>query len=78
MADCVHLLAARDTLRGTATLNWSVETPIRQWDGVSTTGSPPRVTQLRLVSQDLDGTIPPELATARRLATSLRLEGERP
>ena len=73
MADCVHLLAAKDTLRGTATLNWSVETPIRQWDGVSTTGSPPRVTQLRLVSQDLDGTIPPELA--RLPLTSLRLNG---
>ena len=73
MADCIHLLAARDTLQGTATLNWSVDTPIRQWDGVSTTGSPPRVTQLRLVSQGLTGTIPPELA--RLPLTSLRLRG---
>ena len=62
MQDCMALLAARDTLRGTATLNWSVDTAIADWDGVKITGTPRRVTQVRLVSRGLTGTIPPELA----------------
>ena len=65
MRDCIHLLGLKDTLAGTATLNWSVDTPIRQWDGVSTTGSPPRVTQLRLRGNDLSGCVPPALRSVR-------------
>ena len=34
VSDCVALLAARDTLAGTATLNWAAETPITEWDSV--------------------------------------------
>ena len=61
MRDCINLLAAKDTLRGTATLNWSVDTPISDWDGVRVSGSPGRVTELNLTSNDLTGTIPPVL-----------------
>ena len=61
MRDCINLLAAKDTLRGTAALNWSVDTAISDWDGVSVSGSPGRVTELNLSSNDLTGTIPPVL-----------------
>ena len=62
MRDCINLLAAKDALRGTATLNWSVDTPISDWDGVRVLGSPGRVTSLVLTSKNLTGTIPPDLA----------------
>ena len=42
--DCETLLAAKDTLRGTATLNWSTGTAIGGWEGVTTGGTPSRVT----------------------------------
>ena len=61
MRDCFNLLAAKDALRGTATLNWSVDTAISDWDGVKVEGSPARVTELNLSSSDLTGTIPPDL-----------------
>ena len=61
MRDCINLLAAKDTLRGTATLNWSVDTAISDWDGVKVEGSPARVTELNLSSSGLTGTIPPDL-----------------
>ena len=32
--DCEALLAARDTLAGTSTLNWSPDTSITEWDGI--------------------------------------------
>ena len=62
MRDCFNLLAAKDTLRGTATLNWSVDTAISDWDGVRALGSPSRVTEVILISKSLTGTIPPDLA----------------
>ena len=62
MRDCINLLAAKDALRGTATLNWSVDTPISDWDGVRVEGSPSRIRRLILTSKSLDGTIPPDLA----------------
>ena len=61
MRDCFNLLAAKDALQGTATLNWSVDTAITDWDGVRVLGSPSRVTELNLSSSDLTGTIPPDL-----------------
>ena len=36
----VALLTAKDTLRGTATLNWSADTVITYWDGVRLRGTP--------------------------------------
>ena len=47
-SDCALLLAARDQLRGTETLNWSVDTAIASWEGISVGGSPRRVTRLWL------------------------------
>ena len=59
--DCEVLLAAKDTLRGTATLNWSVDTAIASWDGVSVSGTPGRVRGLDLSDEGLNGAIPGEL-----------------
>ena len=46
--DCEALLAAKDSLRGTATLNWSTGTAMSSWTGVTTGGTPTRVTGLSL------------------------------
>ena len=35
VSDCNTLLAARDTLAGSATLNWSADLAIEDWDGVT-------------------------------------------
>ena len=35
VADCEALLAAKDTLEGTATLNWSDSTSIDSWEGLT-------------------------------------------
>ena len=56
--DCAALLAARDTLAGTATLNWSADTLIAEWSGVVVEGTPGRVTELHLSPnppKDTDG-----------------------
>ena len=46
--DCDILLAAKDTLRGTEPLNWSANTAIASWHGITVGGSPSRVTRLVL------------------------------
>ena len=65
ISDCEALLVARDTLAGTAALNWSANTPISEWDGIrryqALDGTPLRVTGLYLDRRDLNGTIPAEL-----------------
>ena len=61
VSDCDSLLAARVTLRGTATLNWSHSTDIENWEGVTLSGAPKRVTKLSIPRRGLLGTIPPEL-----------------
>ena len=38
-SDCDALLAARDTLAGSATLNWSANLALEDWDGVTVGGS---------------------------------------
>ena len=58
VGDCNALLAARDTLRGTAALNWAPSTPIATWDGVTLGGSPRRVTKVILHRKGLSGQIP--------------------
>ena len=50
VADCKTLLALKSTLAGTATLNWSVESAMSAWDGVSLGGTPRRVTRLGLLA----------------------------
>ena len=67
--DCEALLAAKDTLRGTATLDWSASTAIASWEGVTTSGTPSRVTELDLSSESLSGSIPAALGTLFELTT---------
>ena len=72
--DCETLLAAKDTLRGTATLNWSADTPIASWDAVTVSGTPRRVTRIDTSGENLNlsGTIPAGLGGLSSL-TYLRL-----
>ena len=58
VSDCEALLAARDTLAGSASLNWSADVPIAEWDGVTVRGSPGRVGWLDFRAKGLDGSIP--------------------
>ena len=37
--DCETLLGLKDTLRGSASLNWSTSRSISQWDGVTVSSS---------------------------------------
>ena len=67
ISDCETLLAARDTLEGAATLNWSPGTPIAEWDGVILDGTPQRVLELTLYNRGLDGTLPAELGKLTNL-----------
>ena len=73
-ADCDTLLTARDTLAGTASLNWVADTPITQWDGVTVGGTPKRVRGLSLEDGGLTGEIPKELGSLANLE-SLSLWG---
>ena len=78
-SDCETLLEARDALVGTGTsLNWSPNTPITSWDGITLEGTPARVTQLALQNRGLRGTLPAQLGqmTALKkidLNTALRI-----
>ena len=60
-SDCEVLLSIRDTLAGTATLNWAADVPITDWNGISVGGTPTRVVRISLVDSRLTGTIPPQL-----------------
>ena len=61
VADCKALLAARDKLAGNVFLDWDAEAAISSWEGLSVSGSPPRVSRLRLDRRQLTGTLPAEL-----------------
>ena len=65
--DCAKLLSARDSLAGTATLNWSADTPMTDWAGVVLGGTSGRVTELSLGNLDLTGQIPAELGSLPNL-----------
>ena len=67
--DCEALLAGKDGLRGTATLNWSTGTAISSWDGVTTSGAPTRVTEVNLSDESMSGSIPSELGRLFELTT---------
>ena len=76
-SDCALLLGAKDTLRGTETLNWSADTAIASWEGITVGGSPLRATELvldgwnswRTAGRDilLNGTIPAALGGLSKL-----------
>ena len=55
VSDCEALLASRDTLAGTATLNWSADRPIAEWEGVVIEGVPEGVTRLVPFQSEYDG-----------------------
>ena len=77
--DCIILLGARDTLAGTAVLEWNAETPISEWPGVYVWD---RVESLHLEQFGLNGTIPPEFGELQELMSlglsDNRLTGEIP
>ena len=76
LADCRTLLAARDTLAGGTSLNWSGTLPIEAWDGLALAGVPRRVVALNLAGAGLAGRIPAALGQLSRLVT-LRLDDNR-
>ena len=61
VTDCKALLDARDKLAGNVYLDWDAEAAISSWEGVSISGSPARVSLLRLDSRQLTGTLSAEL-----------------
>ena len=71
--DCEVLLRIKDTLAGTATLDWAIHSAITGWEGITvedvtvegTTTS--RVTKVDLSSKSLDGTIPADLGDLLQL-----------
>ena len=66
--DCEALLDSLDTLPGSSTsLNWSDSRSISQWTGVSLGGSPQRVTSIKLMRQNLDGSIPADIGRVEKL-----------
>ena len=72
--DCTALLTIEDVLRGTATLNWDTGTAIANWEGITTGGSPSRVTKLELPSKSLTGSLPHQVGDLSGL-TNLDLSG---
>ena len=82
VSDCEVLLAARDILAGSASLNWSADVGMESWEGVAIWGDPMRVITLSLHEQRLTGVIPPELGDLDRLQELLldgnELSGEIP
>ena len=77
VSDCEVLLGLRDTLAGSATLNWSVDSPIADWEGVFLRGSPLRVTGLRLAGCGIACEIAPLLPAGVSLSSN-ELTGEIP
>ncbi len=74
MPDCLALLAAKDILRGTGSLNWDIGTAITSWDGITVAGTPKRVTKVKLANKSLTGSIPEDLVGLDAL-TELKLSG---
>ena len=66
VADCEALLASRDILRGEQSLNWSVNLPIVQWEGVEISSD--RVIGIDLEEAELSGSLPAELGELTSLS----------
>ena len=67
ISDCEILLGLKDTLRGSASLNWSASLPITRWTGVRLAGKPQRVTIVKLQKQKLTGSIPSGIGSLDKL-----------
>ncbi len=74
--DCARLLALRDTLSETGTLNWTPGTAMTSWTGVTVGGSPRRVTKLHLANNGLTGQVSGLIGELTGL-TELRLNGNK-
>ena len=61
--DCEVLLKIMKPLAGGADLDWTADSPISGWEGVTIAGTPSRATQLRLARKGLNGTIPINMGT---------------
>ena len=59
-------MQGKDTLRGTARLNWGYDKAIETWDGLTVSGVPPRVTVID-VSLRLNGSLPSSLGNLSNL-----------
>ena len=66
VADCKVLLALRDELAGTESLNWNTGLAITEWEGVKVSETPSRVTELDLSGRGLTE-IPTELGQLSQL-----------
>ncbi len=64
VGDCIILYGTRNELAGAATLDWSADTAIADWQGVRVRGTPnlSNVTHLYLSGNQLSGRIPSQLA----------------
>ena len=69
VADCSVLLAARDMLRGTPSLDWNATSTISTWEGIGLNATSTRVTALALDGAGLNGVIPPALGDLSALET---------
>ena len=85
VTDCTALLELKDPLIGTGpgagSLNWAADTAMDTWDGITVSGTPPRVESLLLSNKDLTGEIPAlsALTALTRLSlNSNELTGEIP
>ncbi len=67
--DCEALLASRDPLRGSASLNWGANLPVTQWEGVGLSGDRQRVQSVFFHTKGLTGIIPPQLGNLTNLRT---------
>ncbi len=67
VSDCEILLGLKDTLQGSASLNWSSSLPITRWTGVILGGTPQRVTIVKLQKRSLTGSIPAGLGSLAKL-----------
>ena len=67
VSDCAVLIPGRDTLRGTADLNWKYGLPIDDWEGVTVGPGTNRVVKLDLRNKGLTGSVPPELGGLTQL-----------
>ena len=66
VADCKVLMAIRDELAGTGSLNWDLQLAMTSWHGIHITGSPGRVTVL-IIGRQVAGSIPTQLGQLTQL-----------
>ena len=74
VADCESLLGLRNTIRGTQPLDWTGSKAVSEWEGVTVSGTPQRVTGLDLSDGGLDGQLSGLLGNLTGL-TTLDLSG---